>query len=89
MDLYNLLLINLPNEFTAKMFYYILLTVALLLICAIANFITKRVVLKLISKAVKSNNYKWDDILLESKVFHRAFLVIPGFIIYVFAGFYN
>ncbi len=89
MNLYNLLLINLPNEFTAKIFYYILITIALLLICAIANFITKRVVLKLISKAVKSNNYKWDDILLESKVFHRASLVVPGFIIYVFAGFYN
>jgi miniconductance mechanosensitive channel len=89
MNLYNLLLINLPNEFTTKIFYYILITIALLLICAIANFITKRVVLKLISKAVKSNNYKWDDILLESKVFHRASLVVPGFIIYIFAGFYN
>lgn len=89
MNLYDILLVNLPNEFTAKIFYYILITIALLLICAIANFITKRIVLKLISRAVKSNNYMWDDILLESKVFHRASLVVPGFVIYSFAVFYN
>jgi len=89
MNLYEILLTNLPNEFTAKIFYYILITIALLLTCAIANFITKRIVLKLISKAVKSNNYMWDDILFESKVFHKASSVVPGFVIYVFAEFYN
>lgn len=89
MSLYNILLYNLPNEFTAKIFYYIIITVALWLICIIANFITKRIVLKLITKIIKSNNYKWDDILLEGKVFHKASLIVPGFIIYIFAEFYN
>ena len=61
----------------------------MLFICIIANLITKKVVLKLISKIIKSNNYKWDDILLESKVFHRTSLIVPGLIIYIFSEFYN
>ena len=89
MYLYNILLSKLPNELLAIIFYYIIITLALLFICIVANLITKKIVLKLTAKIIKSNNYKWDDILLESKVFHRASLIVPGLIIYIFSEFYN
>ena len=89
MTFYNFLLSRLPNELTANIVYYILITIALLLLCAIINFIINRVLLKLITKLIRNNNYKWDDILLESKVFSRIALIVPGVIIYLFAPFYN
>lgn len=87
--LYDILLNYLPNELAANILYYIIITVALLLICAIVNFIIKHVILKLIAKFIRNNNFKWDDILLESKVFSRIALIVPGVIIYLFAPFYN
>ena len=89
MFLYNILLNNLPNEITANIVYYILITIGLLIICFILDSITKRVLLRVITKIISSNNFKWDDILLENKVFHRGSHIIPGIIIYTAAPFYN
>lgn len=89
MTFYNILLSRLPNEYTANIVYYILITLGLFFVCVISNYITKRIILKLITKIISNNNYKWDDILLESKVFHRAALIVPGIIFYIFAGYYN
>jgi miniconductance mechanosensitive channel len=89
MTFYDILLSRLPNELIADIVYYLLITLGLLFVCIIANYITKRFILRLITKIISSNNYKWDDILLDSKAFHRAALVVPGIIIYIFAGFYN
>ena len=89
MDLYNFILKRLPNELTANIFYYIVVTAALLLICTILNFIINRVLLKFISKFIRNNKHKWDDVLLENKVFQRIALIVPGLLIYSFAPFYN
>ncbi len=89
MVLYNALLNNLPNEISAKILYYIIISIILLFVCTIVNFITKRLILKIVTAVVKRNNYKWDDIMLENKVFHRLSLLIPGMLIYIFAEFYN
>ncbi|MDD4436809.1 MAG: mechanosensitive ion channel [Tissierellia bacterium] len=89
MTFYNYLLGRLPNEFTADIVYYILITVALFIICAILNFIINRAVLKLITKLIRNNKYKWDDVLLETKLFQRIALIVPGVLIYSFASFYN
>jgi miniconductance mechanosensitive channel len=89
MTFYNYLLSSLPNEFTAKIIYYILITIALLLACSIINFIVNRVVLKYITKYIKNNKYKWDDVLLDAKLFQRIALIIPGLLIYMFASFYD
>ena len=62
MTFYNYLLGRLPNEFTADIVYYILITIALLIVCAILNFIINRVVLKLITKLIMNNKNKWDDV---------------------------
>jgi miniconductance mechanosensitive channel len=89
MTFYNYLLSSLPNEFTAKIIYYILITIALLLACSIINFIVNRVVLKYITKYIKNNKYKWDDVLLDAKLFQRIAFIIPGLLIYLFASLYD
>jgi miniconductance mechanosensitive channel len=54
-------------------------------ICVIANFITKKVVLRLITHIITNNKYQWDDMLLGRKVFHRLSHIVPAIIIYYFA----
>ena len=57
----------------------------ILLICIIANFITRKVVIQIISKIVKKTKFRWDDLLLERKVFHKLSHIVPAIIIYFFA----
>jgi len=59
-----------------------IMIVALALLCIIANFVTKKVLLKSISFIIKSNKFKWDDYLLERKVFHKLSHIVPAIIIY-------
>lgn len=56
------------------------------LICIIANFITKQVVVRFITHIVSKNKFKWDDSLLERKVFHKLSHCVPAIIIYYFAS---
>ncbi|MHA7967519.1 mechanosensitive ion channel family protein [Paenibacillus sp. CAU 1782] len=55
--------------------------IGILLLCVIANFITKKVVLKVITHLVHRNRYKWDNYLLDRKVFHKLSHVVPALII--------
>lgn len=89
MNLYDFLLGYFSNEMTVKFLYYTIVTLTLLLVCAIINFIIKRVISKFFIKIIKKNNYIWDDIFLENKVFHRISLILPGIIIFMFSVFYN
>ncbi len=88
MYLYNLVLENLNGGFGTRILYYIILTLIVLFICSLANLITRKILLSIITKVIKNNNFKWDDIMLENKVFHRTSHIIPGIIIYAFAPFY-
>lgn len=54
-------------------------------ICVLANFITKKVVIRIITQIVKNTKFKWDDILLERKVFHRLSHIVPAIILYYFS----
>lgn len=56
------------------------------ILCWIANFITKKVVIRIITKMITRNKFKWDDIMLERKVFHRLSHIVPAIIIYFFAS---
>lgn len=67
---------------------YLSITIMILfitIVCVIANFITKKVVIRIITGIVKSTKFKWDDILLERKVFHRLSHVVPAIILYYFS----
>lgn len=52
------------------------------LLCIAANYITKKVVLKILTYYIHNNRYKWDNYLLERKVFHKLSHVVPAIIIY-------
>lgn len=67
----------------------VLLSAIILIICTLVHLIATKIIIKLLSKIINKNKYKWDDILLERKVFHRLVNLIPGIIIFIFAPAYN
>lgn len=64
----------------------VLMILFIALICVIANFITKKIVIRFITHVVNKNKYQWDNILLEKKVFHKLSHIVPAVIIYYFAS---
>jgi miniconductance mechanosensitive channel len=56
------------------------------ILCIAANFITKKVVLRVITHIITNNKFEWDNILLERKVFHRLSHIVPAIIIYYFSS---
>lgn len=52
----------------------------------LANFIAKKVVLRIITHYIKSNRFHWDKIILERKVFQKLSHIVPAIIIYYFAS---
>ncbi|WP_042149886.1 mechanosensitive ion channel family protein [Paucisalibacillus sp. EB02] len=55
------------------------------ILCIIANFIAKHIVIRIITHVVKRNKFQWDDILLERKVFRKLSHIVPAIIIFSFA----
>ncbi len=55
-------------------------------ICIVANFITKKVVIRVITHIVKNNKFTWDKMLLERRVFHKLSHFVPAIIIYYFSS---
>ncbi len=73
------------NKEIAGYLSYIFLVLATIVICFIANLITKKIILKLFAKVIKKSKFEWNNIMLERKVFSRLANVIPGIIVYTFA----
>ncbi|MBA2939782.1 mechanosensitive ion channel family protein [Paenibacillus sp. CGMCC 1.16610] len=76
--------IGLNSEIGGYMSYGIMV-LSITLLCILANFITKKVFIKIISHVTYKNNIQWNLILLERKVFHKCSHVVPAFIIYYFS----
>ncbi|MCM3691007.1 mechanosensitive ion channel family protein [Neobacillus niacini] len=55
-------------------------------LCIAANFVTKKIVLRIITHIITNNKFEWDNILLERKVFHRLSHIVPAIIIYYFSS---
>ncbi len=68
---------------------FVILIITIILVCVIANQITKKGVLKLFSRILQKNNQHWNSILQEHKVFTRLSNIIPGIIVYLFAPAFN
>lgn len=51
-------------------------------LCIVANFITKKIVLRIITHIINNNKIQWDNIFLERKVFHKLSHIVPAIIIY-------
>ncbi|MFJ7728518.1 mechanosensitive ion channel family protein [Neobacillus sp. NPDC097160] len=56
------------------------------IICVVAHFITRKVVIRVITHIVKNNKFTWDKILLERRVFHKLSHFVPAIIIYFFSS---
>lgn len=72
-----------PN--LVRYFSIIIMILFITIVCVLANFIAKKVVIRIITRIVKSTKFKWDDILLERKVFHRLSHIVPAIILYYFS----
>lgn len=57
------------------------------MIAVIADFITKKVFLKVVRRIAKRTSTQWDDIILEKNVFNRIAHLVPAFIAYYLLGF--
>ncbi|WP_010283686.1 mechanosensitive ion channel family protein [Bacillus timonensis] len=64
----------------------VLMILFIALICIVANFITKRVIINIITRIVNKTKYQWDNMLLERKVFRRLSHIVPAIIIHYFSG---
>ena len=58
------------------------LLVVVLVLAWVANFITKKVVLRIVRRFVKKSKTQWDDILDEHRVFTLLSHLVPAVIIY-------
>ncbi len=89
MEYINDLFEQVVNPDIAGYLTYSVIILLIVLLCVIANFITKKIVLRFITHLVRKNKYKWDDILLERKVFHRLSHIVPAIIIYYSAPIFS
>ena len=56
-----------------------------LIVSLLAYVLTKKVLLRILKHYIKTNKYKFDDIMLEKKVFSRLSQLIPAIILYSFS----
>ncbi len=90
MDYFKQLLIdNGVKESLAGYLSYGIIIVILLILCFLLNLIMRKVVLRILTKIIRSNKMVWDDVLLEHRVIHRGFHIIPGIIVYMAAPLFD
>jgi miniconductance mechanosensitive channel len=63
----------------------IIMILFIAMLCIVANIITRKVVIRLITHIVNNNKYTWDNMLLDRKVFQKLSHIVPALIIYHFA----
>ena len=56
------------------------------LICIVANIITQKVVIRIITHYVIKSKFRWDSMLLERKIFHKLSHIVPAIIIHYFSS---
>lgn len=73
------------NESTAGYLSTGILVIFIALLSIFAYLILKEVVLRAVSHFIKRTHCKWDNVLLERRVFHKLSHIVPAIIIYSFA----
>ncbi|WP_449619668.1 mechanosensitive ion channel family protein [Robertmurraya sp. Marseille-Q9965] len=56
------------------------------LICIVANFISKKIVIRVITRIVTRSKVKWGQIILDRQIFRKLSHIVPSIIIYSFAS---
>ena len=64
-----------------------IVVIAIIILCILANFITKKIIISILTRIIKKSKNQWDDIFLEKKVFNRLSQLAPAIIIYFTVGF--
>ena len=59
--------------------------IGLLLIGILVYYIAKFIITRMLRRIAKRTKSKWDDVLLEKKVFNRMAFLLPGILVYQFA----
>ncbi|MDP2422952.1 MAG: mechanosensitive ion channel family protein [Bacteroidales bacterium] len=77
----NLLRLHLSDEAAAYL-GNILLFLSALLVCVIIYYILKYFAIRIIKKIARKTASKWDDIMIDKKVFQRFTFLVPALILY-------
>lgn len=56
------------------------------LICIVANFISKKIVIRIITRIVTNSKVNWGTIILERQIFRKLSHIVPAIIIYSFSS---
>ena len=70
------------NESFALFLGWVAISVSILLLSIIANYIAKKILLMGVTRVIKRTKTNWDDALLENKVFTRLSHIAPALVIY-------
>lgn len=73
------------NELVAKYSSYIAAVMSITIISIIAYLAVKKFLLKVVTAYISKSKNKWDDILLEKKLFEQIVLIVPAIIVHAFA----
>lgn len=60
--------------------------VGIIVLSMVAHFVARGIILRIITYSIRSNRIKWDNYILERKVFHKLVHVVPAIIIYYAAS---
>lgn len=63
----------------------LLMAAIVVLLCLLADFTAKKVILKLVVNLAKKNKYQWDDIIIEQKAFHRIARLAAPLVVIIFS----
>ncbi|SDM56448.1 mechanosensitive ion channel family protein [Bacillus sp. OK048] len=79
----------LDMELDPRLVEYLSIIIKILLIgliCIAANFISKKIVIRIITRVVTNSKVKWGKIILERQVFRKLSHIVPAIIIYSFSS---
>ena len=63
----------------------LIIAAAVVVVGLVTNLVAKRIILKVIHRLVKRTKTRWDDALVEQRVFHRLSHIAPAVVVYVAA----
>ncbi|MCH1624516.1 mechanosensitive ion channel family protein [Ferdinandcohnia quinoae] len=70
----------------ARYLSIVIMILFIAIICFVANLITKKIVIRIITHIVRANQLEWGNIILERQVFRKLSHIVPAIIIYSFSG---
>lgn len=76
-------------ELDEKMFVFLSSAIWILIVavmCVVANFITKKIILRLLTHFINKSNFKMGSIFIKRKLFHKLSHLVPAVIIYFSAA---